>query len=505
MSSPSQQLSPKESQSTPLPKVRVGPFSGAERSVLRSLAQLPGPPGLPILGNSFDLRPSRSVEIFERWAREHGPLCRVKFPRGNLLLVTQPEWGEQLLRARPGALRRWSGIEPVFAELGARGVFSEEGEAWRAQRRLVMEALSQRHLRGFFPTLKRVTQRLQRHWERAASDGRVIEPTVDLMRFTTDVTVSLAFSTDMNSIEDAEQQLQKNLSLVFPAIGNRLNSLFPYWRYLELPKDRRLSRALAEIKKIQVELLAAARARVETKQAQAGDTPDEEIEASDMLEAMLLARDEQGAHYSDDALYGNMLTMLLAGEDTTAFGLAWALHFLADRPDIVEKMRQEADERMGHTSVLDDLATAKPLAYIDGVANEALRLKSPAPAAPLETLKELAIGDVYVPPGCAVQVMTRIPAVSEANFSSPQLFAPERWLPSSGFARHEPRVNIPFGSGPRICPGRTLALLEMRMVLSMLAKNFDIQRVGEASQVLERTAFVLTPVGIRVKLTPRPG
>src|SRR5690606_12129885 len=112
-----------------------------------------------------------------------------------------------------------SGIELVFEELGARGVFSEEGDAWRAQRRLVMEALSQRHLRGFFPTLRRVTERLLGYWQRAADANSIVEPTDDLMRFTTDVTVSLAFSTDMNSIEGGGELLQSHLSMVFPAIG----------------------------------------------------------------------------------------------------------------------------------------------------------------------------------------------------------------------------------------------------------------------------------------------
>lgn len=479
-------------------RLRVGPFSASDRAGLRNLAELPGPKGLPVVGSAFEIQSARAVEIFERWAAEYGALCAVKFPMGRLLLVTDAELGELILRARPHALRRWSGIELVFEELGARGVFSVEGDTWRAQRRLVMEALSQRHLRGFFPTLRRVTERLRGLWQRAADTSTTVEPTEDLMRFTTDVTVSLAFSTDMNSIEGGGDRLQSHLSKVFPAIGRRLNSVFPYWRYFRLPSDRQLDRSLAAIRALQFELLANARTRVAERQASG------EVQPDDMLEAMLLARDEQGQPYSDEAIYGNMLTMLLAGEDTTAFALAWALHFLCERPDVVARMRREVDERLGEHVVPITLEMAKPLPYVDAVGQEVLRLKSPAPAAPLETLEEMILDDVYLPKATAVQVMTRLAQLDEGSFFEPLEFRPERWLADeTQTGAHQPRVNVPFGSGPRICPGRSLALLEMRMVLVMLVRNFDIERVGPLSDVQERTAFVLTPVGIKVRLSRR--
>lgn len=469
-----------------------------------------GPRGLPFFGNAFQITPSTGVEITEIWAEKFKPLCFVKFPNGHLLLVNDYELNEKILRARPESFRRWSVLELIFEELSASGLFSAEGEAWKVQRRLVMHAFSQRHLKSFFPTLRRVSERLLKIWNQAAKEGSEIDTNDDLKRFTCDVTVNLAFSTDINSLENGEEALNRHLSLIFPTMGSRLNKIVPYWRFIKMPADRRVDRALLEIRKLQSQLVTDARdrlaAREKTRQmaAEPGESQEAEVPARDMLEAMLLARDENGQPFSEEAIYGNMLTMLLAGEDTTAYALSWAMHFLCERPDVLQKMRSEVDEFLGDSLLVDSLEVATKLRYCEAVAQETLRLKSPAPVAPLENNVDIILGDVFVPKGTFIQVMTRAPALEETKFSEAESFRPERWLdeiPAPGV--HHPRTSIPFGSGPRICPGRSLALLEMRMVLALLARNFEITRVGAVEDVRETTSFVLTPVGVRVKLSPR--
>ena len=139
------------------------------------------------------------------------------------------------------------------------------------------------------------------------------------MRFTVDVTTSLVFSTDMNTLEGGDNVLQRHLSHVFPALARRLLAPFPYWRYVRLPADRALDRALVEIRSLQDRLVAETRSRL-------SERPDQG-DARDFLEAMLLARDEEGQPFPDETIHGNMLTMLLAGEDTTAQSLSWVAHY----------------------------------------------------------------------------------------------------------------------------------------------------------------------------------
>ena len=133
--------------------------------------------------------------------------------------------------------------------------------------------------------------------------------------------------------------------------------------------------------------------------------------------------------------------------------------------------------------------------------NETMRLRPVAPMLFLQTNVATAIGDLQVPAQTPVAVLTRPPAVDAQNFTQPKAFLPERWTAPSGV--HEPSVHIPFGSGPRLCPGRTLALLEMKVVLATLFRNFDVERDGAASGVREQFSFTMSPVGLRVRLRRR--
>jgi cytochrome P450/nitrite reductase/ring-hydroxylating ferredoxin subunit len=468
-----------------------------KRRAKRTLADLPGPRGWPLFGNALQIDVQRVHRMLEDWARVYGRIYKLSVMGKPAIVISDAELAESLLRARPKLLRRSGAIEPVFAEMGTSGVFSAEGDAWRAQRRLAMQALSNRHLRTFFPTLRRVTERLRQRWARAATSGEPVDIDDDLMRFTVDVTTSLVFSTDMDTLSSGDDVLQRQLSLVFPAFARRLLAGVPYWRFFRLPSDRALDSALAEIRKVQEQLVAETHARLASRAA--GDD-----EPRDFIEAMLLARDEDGQPFGDDVVYGNMMTMLLAGEDTTAHSLAWVVHYLCDHPHVVARMRSEVDAALGGEQTPGDFEKAQRMPYLDAVASETMRLSPVAPFLGLETNEEMVIDDILVPQGTWVDLMTRLPALDDTNFGEAEQFRPERWLEERPKGcPHVPSASMPFGSGPRICPGRSLALLEMRVVLATLVRNFELERVGAASDVREHFAFTMSPRGLRVRLSER--
>jgi cytochrome P450 len=196
--------------------------------------------------------------------------------------------------------------------------------------------------------------------------------------------------------------------------------------------------------------------------------------------------------------------MLLAGEDTTAYTLAWAIHHLCDSPAAAEALRAEADAVFNGASLPADTDQVGRLAYALAIANEAMRLRSIAPTFFFEPNRDVVIGDVAVPKGTRVIALSRVPTRDAAYFDSPAQFLPERWLEGPGRGKaHDPSVHVPFGSGPRICPGRTLALLEMRLMLGAIYKNFDVERVGSSADVRERLSFAMSPTNLRVKVRRR--
>jgi cytochrome P450/nitrite reductase/ring-hydroxylating ferredoxin subunit len=469
----------------------------AAKASLRRPDQLPGPRPWPIVGNAMQLDARRLHQTLEAWAREYGSLYRVKLGARPFVIVTEPPLIAEILRKRPDTYRRIDRMQLIFDELGVGGVFSAEGTAWRAQRKLAMGALDHRHLAAFFTTLREVAERLRRRWDTAAAAGDVLDIQDEMMRFTVDVTTRLAFSHETDTIGGKQSQLIDDLDPVFPAISRRLNAAFPYWRLFKLPSDRRLERSLASIRGWLEDIIAKTRATLEADPARAE-------EPRNFLEAMLVARDARGQPFSNELVFGNALTMLLAGEDTTANTLAWAVHLLLDDPTELAGLRAHIDEVLGDDRVPADIPATRALEGIEAIANETLRLKPVAPLMFFQNIPAVTLGDLELPPGSAICMLTRPAAMARQRVEDPEAFRPARWRDGHLAAEMQRSgVFVPFGSGPRICPGRSLALLEIRVVMATLLRSFEIERVGRSEDVDEVFGFTLQPRNLRVRLRRR--
>jgi cytochrome P450/nitrite reductase/ring-hydroxylating ferredoxin subunit len=469
--------------------------SSDAKTTTRSLDDLPGPKGLPLVGNMHQLNPTKVHLIFEDWAARYGSIYQFRMGSTRIVVTTDPALIEDVLRARPETLRRDANMDVILSEIGIRGVFKAEGEAWRPQRKLSVAALAQRNLRQMYPSIRTVAKRMKMRWERAACGGGVLDVVEELKRFTVDVTMLVAFGHDANTVEQADHVIQRELEVVFPAISRRIFAIFPSWRYVQMPSDRWLTRALAKVREWLDGLLADARAHLKAEPARAQ-------KPSNFIEAMLTSLDENGKSFSDDVIMSNLITMLLAGEDTTAFTLAWTVHQLCDSPRWEAELRREADAVIGLANVAVDLDTANKLAVASAVANEVMRLRPVAPFLGFLTNVDMALGDIFVPQGTGVVALLRPPALDQRNFIDPLAFRPERWLEDLDGPQNV-SAHLPFGSGPRMCPGRSLALLEMKTFLSMLYKNFDVERIGASTDVSELFGFTMSPAGLRVRLRPR--
>lgn len=467
----------------------------------RMLSELPGPGGLPLAGNLFQIDLQRLHQQLNAWADEFGAHYVFRIGPKPVLVTSDPEAIQSALRQRPNLFRRLSTIEPVFNEMGINGVFSAEGEDWKRQRRLTAHALDANHLRQFFPTLIKVTERLRQRWKRAASDQADVDVQQDLMRYTVDVTTNLVFGYDMNTLEKEGDIIQDHLEKIFPAVNRRVNAPFAYWRYFKLPTDRDLEKSLAAIRTTIKRFVNDARARL-------AQNPDLAAHPTNLMEAMLSARDEGNAAFSDEEIQGNAITMLLGGEDTTANTLAWLTMFMIEHPEAQACMRAEALEVVGPSGMLQNVPDAERLRYIDAAVNETMRLKPVAPLLFLETINDTELAGVSVPRQTAVFLVLMHPGQQDSHFGAAKEFRPERWTqaePQTG-CPHDAKGVYAFGGGARACPGRHLALLEMKMVMSMFSSTFQVERAPNPLPVEEVFSFSMMPKNLRVrfKLSPTP-
>jgi cytochrome P450 len=165
----------------------------------------------------------------------------------------------------------------------------------------------------------------------------------------------------------------------------------------------------------------------------------------------------------------------------------------------------EADRVLGSAERPVDYASTEALHYIDAVAHEAMRHRPVAPFLAFQPNQDVELRGVAVPAGTIVYVLTGKVAHDEENFAAAQLFRPERWLEGSGRSRpgHDTQAFMPFGAGARFCPGRHLAMLEIRMVIAMLCRNFAVSPVTDGPPVEEVFSFTMRPENLFVRLTPR--
>jgi cytochrome P450 len=470
----------------------AGPSQGGQRRI----ADLPGPRGWPWVGNLFQLKRDVIHQGVERWCEQYGPLFRFRIGRRQLVVVSDHALINEVLRDRPDGWRRTQQLQVVSREMGLKpGLFGSEGDAWRAQRRMVMSGLDPSRVHAYFPSLRRVTERLHRRWLQAAQQGRALPLQPELMRYTVDTVAGLAFGRDINTLESDGDIIQQHLDRIFPALFRRLMAPLPYWRWFKLPADRALERSVVEVKRAIAEFIAEARERLHTDPARRAQPPN-------LLEAMIAAAEEGRSGIGDDQVSANVLTMLLAGEDTTANTLAWLLHLLHRHPQAMARACDEARRVAGGAAPLLPENLAR-LEYIDACLSETMRLKPVAPFMVLEALRETRIGDLEVPAGTMLWCAMRHDALQAQHFAEPLAFRPERWLAEA--AGPGKRVATPFGAGPRMCPGRYLALIEMKMLLAMLLTRFHIESVsapGDA-EAAERMSFTMVPVGLQMRLRPR--
>jgi cytochrome P450 len=515
---------------------------------MRTLGSLPGPRGWPVLGNLPQIKSTRLHLQLENWAQEFGPFFRLKLGPRHVLVVADHQATASVLRDRPDGFRRTERLQEIGLEMGIQpGLFGVNGEMWKRQRRMVMAGFDPAHVRRYHPALAKVAGRLQTRWTLAAQQEQTIDLQADLMRFTVDAIAGLAFGAEVKTLDSDDDVIQRHLDKIFPTLFKRMLSPLPVWRWWRTPAVRALERSMAEVNLAVDGFIQQARQRLVAN-------PALRQRPGNLLEAMIVAADEEDSGMDDAQVAGNVLTMLLAGEDTTANTLAWMIDLLWQHPAALARATSEVRGLLDNAAASADSATSacavpalpllRPLDqslnqsldqssdqslerslelsleqlgelhFIEACAHETMRLRPVAPIIAVQALRDVVVGDVQVLAGTVLINVMRHESVSDAHLPRALQFEPERWLADGGSqgqlqaqaqASAAKRVSMPFGAGPRICPGRYLALLEMKMAMCTLLGHFDILEVSTADGMpaQERLQLAMMPVGLRMRLKAR--
>src|ERR1700683_2297915 len=338
-----------------------------------------------------------------------------------------------------------------------RGLLTSEGETWRRHRRSMAPSFDPRSVTGYAPIMTEVTQTLLEKWD-ALPQGSEIDAAAAMMHLTLHIISKAMFSSDSDEIVDAvEGGVNQYQTLVRPSLLDLLH--FPQWfaRLLApLPTD-----GLFDEFDRKVDLLLTERGR----------QPD--AEPKDLLARLVAARDsETGGGMTAKEVRDQVVTIFMAGHETTSLALSWTWYLLSQHPAVEEKLHRElADVLGGRTPKNDDIAS---LRYTRMVIEESMRLYPPAHTPGRQPIKTDEILGHRIPAGAAVLIMPWLIPRQPQLWEDPERFDPERFAPERAVER--PRfAYIPFGAGPRICIGAAFAMTDAILILATIAQRYRLR------------------------------
>ncbi len=458
-----------------------------------TLANLPGPAGLPLIGNMRDFSQAPPHTVLENWAVQYGPIYRFTLGRKRIVVIGVHDLTQQILRARPGQFLRQRKLSDAIEETGFHGVFTAEGDDWRRQRRLVMQGLTPTVVNAASSRLATATARLAGQWAQAADSGAVININNDLKRYSMDAVLWLSLGIDLNATEHPDQPLQTAVDRWFGIIGRRLRLPFNYWRYFSLAVDKQAARAIVLLREAAHQAIDETRAR----RAQWVDNP------TNILEALLLEAEREGSAFTTDHVFGNAVTMLTAGEDTTANAISWLLYYCSIQPALTEQLRASIDAALGPAPGPLDAAMIKRLPQLQAVCMEVMRRRPVAPLIGLSTASAVTVGGLSMATGQQLVLLPRVAnRATPAELDSLPLTMPELDA-EARMAANASTNQFAFGGGPRLCPGRYLALAEMMHVAVMALQNYDFELAIPPAQIREVFTFTMGPETMPMRLRRR--
>ena len=427
------------------------------------------------------------------------PVGALRFMGLNLLLVNEPAAVRQVLVSEVEAFPKHPYMLWILEPLIGRGIFAVNGEEWAQQRRLLDQAFQMAQLQRVMPQMAAACQAsLARLEAQVAGDlvaGRSVDADAEMTLVTADVIVRTILS---RSLEGAEAEA---IFAAFTRYQKRAGRALML-RLLRLPRRRLQSCLARDAAPIRAWLAAAIDARLN---APAGHAPGD-----DLLAALIEARDpETGACFSREELVDQVCVLFLAGHETSASALGMAVYLLGCFPEVQQRLRAEVLEVLGSRAGAPDqplgFEDLRQLSYGAAIFNETLRLYPPLSFFSRESQANTELAGSRCPMRALVTISPWVIQRHEQHWSEPNAFRPERFLSDANAddRRWARDAFLPYGLGPRKCPGAAFAQQEALLVLAELVRRFEVlPDPGHEPELVARLTL-RSRNGIRVRLRAR--
>jgi cytochrome P450 len=451
------------------------------------MARLARPPGphinlvLAVIGQMFPKTfPFDPLAFGLNIAREFGDIAHYHVGPLHVYQLNHPDFARQVLVEQPEKFHKARLIKQAFGPFAGQGLLTSDGAVWKQQRKLIQPAFHHAQLVTYGAVMVGHALRMME----ALDDGAVVEIQEEMTRLTLAIVVQTLFSADVTR---EATDVGRLMVAVLDAANDRLNRILRLPSWVPTRRNLREKRALARLDRLLDSFIAAHRASSE--------------KPADLLSVLLAATDEDsGIRMSDRQLHEEMMTLFLAGHETTAMALTWTWYLLSQHPEVEERLVGEVSRVLrGRAPAVADLAL---LPYTEMVVRESMRLYPPAAGFAREPIEDVRIGGYDVPRGSLVTVNTYALHRDPRFFDDPERFDPERF--AAGWEERIPRFAfLPFGGGPRVCIGNGFAMMEARLILATVVQRCHLSLEPGQDIVPMQLVTVRPKNGIRMRVGER--
>jgi cytochrome P450 len=414
------------------------------------------------MGELFQIRRDR-LGLVTRFTREFGDIVRFRVGCRVLHLVSHPDYVQYVLQDNQNNYRKGVGLIQAKRWLGE-GLVTSEGAVWRRQRRLIQPAFQRQHLNNFVSVVTEATSLMLERWQEGARQGRKVEVASQMMRLTLEVITQVLCSTSLTNSGD----IGAAFTLALQDAMDRMTALIILPDWLPFPGKLRFRRALQTLNTTADEIIRIHR--------------DGGGAYKDLISMLSFKNKETQEGFGDQELRDQIITMLIAGHETTASAIAWTFYLLSRHPWAWQRLREEVDQVLGGR--LPTQTDLPKLVWARILFEESLRLYPPVWLIPRRAISADEVGGYHIPAGSDVLISPYVLHRHPKYWERPDVFAPERFSATQAEKRHR-YIYLPFGAGPRACVASAFAKMEALVILTMVTQRYRLDLVPSFKVVPE--------------------
>ncbi len=410
-----------------------------------------------MIGNLKDVI-RNSNRFLEKCSREFGDVVLLRIFHIPIVLLANPADIEAVLSKNSANFLKARDYRAMKAVLGE-GLLTSEGSFWQKQRKLMQPAFRHENIATYAETMVIATSRMLDGWR----NGETRDVHEAFMAVTLEIVTKVLFG---SVIPGDAATVAQSLTIMMEDFNRQAGLAFLLPESVPIPTFFRLKRAIEQVDAMIYKLVDSRRTDRRAARNRNGESP-----RHDLLEMLLSAQDEAGSEMSNEQVRDEVMTLFLAGHETTANALTWTWYLLAQHPDVAKKLAAEID------SVLDgrapSAADVSRLPYTEMVIKESMRVYPPVWAIGRQSIKPFDAGGYHLPAKSNVVILQWTLHRDPRYWIDPEVFDPERWSPEGARYKPIPRfAYFPFGGGPRVCIGAGFAMMEAILLLATVAQRF---------------------------------